>query len=418
MKMIWIWQQIENGAWLTLERVRAYSLIVLALGVLGFAGWIAVSDGAIDRNGKPIGTDFSSFYAAGSLALEDKAANVYDAAAHYARQQQMFGTTTPYYAWYYPPIFLLVAAPLALLPYPLALALWQGLSLLFYLGVIAAILRRSTLPAAIRRTWWPVALAFPAVFINLGHGQNGFLTAGLFGAALLALTQRPYLAGMLFALMAYKPQFALVVPLALLAGGQWRCIAAAVLTVIALVGITSALFGIESWTAFAMTAELPRKLLLEQGEVGFAKLQSAFAAIRIWGGNIALAYLVQGFVSVAVIGSAVWIWRISRDINLKAAVLLIATLLASPHVLDYDLMLLGPAIAFMVAVGLGGGFRSYDITLLAAAWIAPLLTRSVASATGIPLGLMVVAALYVMTVRHALMNRRGVMTAREQIAAA
>jgi hypothetical protein len=263
-----------------------------------------------------------------------------------------------------------------------------------------------------------VALAFPAVFINLGHGQNGFLTAGLFGAALLALTQRPYLAGMLFALMAYKPQFALVVPLALLAGGQWRCIAAAVLTVIALVGITSALFGIESWTAFAMTAELPRKLLLEQGEVGFAKLQSAFAAIRIWGGNIALAYLVQGFVSVAVIGSAVWIWRISRDINLKAAVLLIATLLASPHVLDYDLMLLGPAIAFMVAVGLGGGFRSYDITLLAAAWIAPLLTRSVASATGIPLGLIVVAALYVMTVRHALMNRRGVMTAREQIAAA
>lgn len=418
MKMIWIWQHIENGAWLTLERVRAYSLIVLALGALGFAGWIAVSDGAIDRNGKPIGTDFSSFYAAGSLALEDKAANVYDAAAHYARQQQIFGATTPYYAWYYPPIFLLVATPLALLPYPLALALWQGLSLLFYLGVIAAILRRSTMPAAIRRAWWPVVLAFPAVFINLGHGQNGFLTAGLFGAALMALTQRPYLAGMLFALMAYKPQFALVIPLALLAAGQWRCIAAAVLTVIALVGITSALFGIESWTAFAVTAELSRKLLLEQGEVGFAKLQSAFAAIRIWGGGIALAYLVQGLVSVAVIAGAVWIWRISRDVNLKAAVLLIATLLASPHVLDYDLMLLGPAIAFMVAVGLGGGFRSYDITLLAAAWIAPLLARSVASATGIPLGLIVVTALYIMTVRRALMNRRGVMTDREQIAAA
>lgn len=416
--MIRIWQHIENGAWLTLERVRAYSLIVLALGTLAFAGWIAVSDGAIDRNGKPIGTDFSSFYAAGSLALEGRAAEVYNAAAHYARQQQVFGADTPYYAWYYPPIFLLVATPLALLPYPLALVLWQGLSLLFYLGVIAAILRRSTVPDASWRAWWPVALAFPAVFINLGHGQNGFLTAGLFGAALLLLTPRPYLAGLLFALMAYKPQFGLVIPLALIATGQWRCITAAILTLIALVGVTSTVFGIDSWSAFAVTAELSRKLLLEQGEVGFAKLQSVFAAIRMWGGGVALAYLAQGVVSVAVIGSAVWTWRISRDANLKPAIMLIATLLASPHVLDYDLMLLGPAIAFLVVSGLTDRFRSYEITLLAAAWIAPLLARSVAAATGTPLGLIVIAALYVMTIRRALMNRDGVMMAGEQIAAA
>ena len=37
---------------------------------------------------------------------------------------------------------------------------------------------------------------FPAVFINLGHGQNGFLTAGLFGAALLALPARPVSSGL------------------------------------------------------------------------------------------------------------------------------------------------------------------------------------------------------------------------------
>ena len=69
-------------------------------------GWIALSDGLIDRNGKPIGTDFSSFYAAGSLALEGHAAAFYDMAAHYAREQQIFGAATPYYGWLYPPIFL------------------------------------------------------------------------------------------------------------------------------------------------------------------------------------------------------------------------------------------------------------------------------------------------------------------------
>jgi alpha-1,2-mannosyltransferase len=45
--------------------MRGYSLILLGLSVLVFAGWIAVSDGLIDRNGQPIGTDFSKVYAAG-----------------------------------------------------------------------------------------------------------------------------------------------------------------------------------------------------------------------------------------------------------------------------------------------------------------------------------------------------------------
>ena len=32
--------------------------------------------------------------------------------------------------------------------------------------------------------WLLLALAFPAVIVNLGQGHNGFLTAALFGAAL------------------------------------------------------------------------------------------------------------------------------------------------------------------------------------------------------------------------------------------
>ena len=52
-----------------LHRKNRYSLILLGICAVAAAGWIALSDGLIDRNGKPIGTDFASFYAAGSLAL-------------------------------------------------------------------------------------------------------------------------------------------------------------------------------------------------------------------------------------------------------------------------------------------------------------------------------------------------------------
>lgn len=116
-----------------------------------------------------------------------------------------------------------------------------------------------------------------------------------------------------------------------------------------LAGATTLAFGPEIWWVFAASTETARKLLLEQGDVGFEKLQSVFAAIRLWGGGISLAYAVQGAASLIAIGGVAWLWRSSGDRNLKAALLMVATLLGSPHLLDYDLTIVGPAMAFMVA---------------------------------------------------------------------
>jgi alpha-1,2-mannosyltransferase len=404
-------QGLRSGEWLTAARARGYSLILLGVCAIAMIGWIAVSDGLIDRNGKPIGSDFSSFYAAGSLVLDGRANDVYDMAMHYAREQQIFGAATPYYGWLYPPIFLLVATPLALMPYPLALAVWQISTFALYLSVIGAVVRRMRQRGiAIGPIWLPIAAGFPAVFVNLGHGQNGFLTAGLFGAALLALPTRPVISGVLFGLLAYKPQFALIVPIALLAAGQWRTVVAAGITVMALVAVTSLAFGADLWLAFATSTETSRKLLLENGDVGFEKLQSVFAAVRLWGGGIPLAYAVQGVASAAAVCGTAWVWRSSGDRDLKAALLIIATLLASPHVLDYDLTMLAPAIAFTVSAGIASGFRDYEISVLAAAWITPLLSRSIAGVTGIPLGLLVLLALYVFTLRRAAADNRRIGT--------
>jgi alpha-1,2-mannosyltransferase len=406
-----IWRGLRSGEWLTAARARGYSLILLGVCAVAMTGWIALSDGLIDRNGKPIGSDFSSFYAAGSLVLDGRANDVYDMALHYAREQQMFGAATPYYGWLYPPIFLLVATPLALIPYPLALAVWQIGTLALYLSVIGAIVRRMRQRGiVIGALWPPIAAGFPAVFVNLGHGQNGFLTAGLFGAALLALPTRPVISGVLFGLLVYKPQFALIVPIALLAAGQWRTVVAAGITVMALVAVTSLAFGAHLWFAFAASTETSRKLLLEGGDVGFEKLQSVFAAARMWGSGIPLAYAVQGIASAAAACGTAWVWRSSSDRDLKGALLIIATLLASPHVLDYDLMMLAPAIAFTVSAGMAGGFRDYEISVLAGAWIVPLLSRSIAGVTGIPLGLLVLLALYIFTLRRAAADSRRIGT--------
>jgi alpha-1,2-mannosyltransferase len=246
-----------------------------------------------------------------------------------------------------------------------------------------------------------LALAFPAVFINLGHGQNGFLTAALLGGSLLLLDQRPFIAGALIGFLAYKPQFGLVIPLVLVATGRWRALTAAMITVLAGCALTLLLFGPEVWFAFAQSTAFTKTVVLEAGGTGWEKIQSIFSAVRMWGGDIQTAYLAQAALAGLVAVSLAWLWRAQAPSDLKAAALPCACLLTTPYVLDYDLVVLAISIAFFVRFALAHGCRNYELTVLAFGWIAPLIARSVAGLSGIPVGLAAVLALYGLIIRRA-----------------
>ena len=392
-----MWQQIRIGGWLTRQRICAYSVILLAVAVLASAIWIALADGLVDRNDKPIGTDFSNVWAAGKLVLDGRPEAPYDPVLQHAAEREAFGgRPVPFFGWHYPPLFLIVAAALALLPYAWALLAWTVFGLSAYLVTMRAILPR---PETVL-----VALAFPATFVNLGHGQNGFITASLLGGALLLLDRRPLVAGLLIGLLAYKPQFGVMIPLVLLATARWQVIAAATATVLAACAVTFALFGAKVWTAFAQSTEFTRVVVLEAGDTGWEKIQSIFSAVRMWGGSIELAYAAQAALALAVAASLVWLWRSRAADDLKAAALACACLLATPYVLDYDLVVLAVAMAFFVRHAFDQGFRDYEISVLAFVWVAPLIARSVAGTIGLPLGLMAMLALYALALRRAVLD--------------
>jgi hypothetical protein len=396
--MAHFWQGLRSGEWLTPARARGYSLILLGICTLAIAGWIAVSDGLIDRNGKPLGTDFSNVYAAGSLTWQGRPAEAYQPARQHAEEKAVFGgREVPFYGWLYPPFFFSVAFLVASVPYAWGLAIWLAASLAAYLAAMRAILPR---PETLL-----IAAAFPAVFINIGHGQNGFLTAALLGGALHWLDRRPWLAGVLIGLLAYKPQFGVLIPVALLAGGRWSTIGAAVATIAALLAVSFVTLGDGVWHAFADSMTFTQTVVLEQGGIGWEKIQSVFSAMRMWGAGVHLAYAVQIALALMLAASLAWLWQSNAPFELKASALATASLLATPYVLDYDLVALAVGIVFFVRHGLSRGFRTFEISLLAAAWIVPLLSRVVAGATGIPLGLVVLLAFYVFTLRRALIDR-------------
>jgi hypothetical protein len=384
------WASLRSGSWLTAERLRVYPALLLGFQAAAILALVVTSDGRHDVFGRPLGTDFAQVWVAGGEVLGGHPEQPFDVPAHVAAQQAFFGATSDVYGWHYPPYFLALAALLALMPYAAALALWQITTLPLYLAGIRSALRRTGLS---RRDILVASVAFPAVFINLTHGQNGFLTAGLFAGALLCLEKRPWLAGMLFALLVYKPQFGLVIPVALIAGGHWRALLAGTVSFIALTAASVGAFGVQTWTAFQQSLGFTRHVVLEEGNIGWEKIQSVFSAVRMLGGSVTEAYVLQGILSPLVIGAIAWVWHSRADTRLKYAALMSGALLTTPYCLDYDMVLIGPAMAFLIAHALENGFAPFERTLLAAIWFAPLLARLISKLSYIPLGPMAMITL-------------------------
>jgi alpha-1,2-mannosyltransferase len=403
-----VFAELQTGDWITRGRMRLWALALLVASLAGIGFLLATSDGLNDYQGRPLGTDFSDIYAGGTYVLDGTPALAFDPPLQHAREQAIFGPATPFYGWCYPPFLLFVSAALALMPYTTALVVWQGATLLLYLGMLWAVLRSvkarpEDAAGVLARDplWLLLAVASPAVFVNIGHGHNGFLTATLIGLALVSLDRRPILAGVLFGLLSYKPQFGVMIPLVLIASARWRAFTSAAVTVLVLVIVTTLAFGADIWQAFVDSMPFTREVVLEQAGTGWYKLQTVFAWIRMWGGSVPLAYTIQGAVTVTLAGALAWLWRSDAAFPLKAAALIIASILATPYSLDYDFVALAPAIAFIAANGSARGFAPWEKTALALLWLMPLVARAVAEQTLIPLGVPAMSLVLVLVLKRA-----------------
>lgn len=325
------------------------NVVYLAM-LIGNRNWI------LDRNSQPIHTDFTSAYAAGRLVLEGHPAAAYDWNLHYAAEDAIVAhAPAAYLGWHYPPPFLLIAGLLATLPYAIAFFVWIAATLPLYLITIRAIVGN--------RIGWLVAGAFPCLMPNIVSGQNGFLTASLVGGVLVLLESQPLLAGCCLGLLTYKPQFGILFPLVLAAGGYWRTMAAATATAAALTLVTIVMFGAAPWTEFFHWLPLTSRALLSQDHTAWAdhteweKLQSLFAMVRLLGGAATLAWVLQAALTAIVAIALVVMWR-SKHVafELKAAGLAVGVLLATPYVYLYDLAILAVAAAFLMRLAIKAVF--------------------------------------------------------------
>ncbi len=363
------------------------------------ATWAPADPSIVTAAGFIRGNDFIALWTAVDLAGEGRVDRIYDAGTIQAAQQQLTGVeTTADRRFLSPPTFLLMVLPLALLPYLPALSLWQIVPLVAFLLVMA----RMGLPPLL---YWLLPLS-AAVVQTIVTGQNSLLVALLLAAGLLSLERHPWVAGVFFALVTFKPHLALLIAPVLVIGGYWRALGAMAAALAVLIIITVMAFGLGPWFAFFQNLSYAQDQLA-LGHLPWRRMPTVFVAARMSGLDAASAQLAQGVVALGVIAGVVWAWWRGVPFGLKAALLVAAIPLTTPWAHDYDLVILLMPIAWLILEAQRVPLRFAEITILVLVWILPSWwALAVVRETGVQFGPLILLAFYGMILNRALRTQR------------
>lgn len=343
------------------------------VAMVAYAGlFVAWSQGLLDGAVHILSPDFVAFYSASWMALHSgDATSIWSLDSLFAVQAQLTGATDPV-PWFYPPTFLLVILPVSLLPYLASVVVW---ALVTATAWIISVVKATT----VRHSWW-VILGFPGLWRCLVGGQNGLLTAAIIGFAAWAWAKdRTVLSGVLVGLLIIKPHLALGVAVALLAVQAWRAVAAAVITALGFLGLSTLVFGwqtVPAWLGSMSEAFLD----VQTGALPWSEMPSVYASLRMTGMDHTPALAIYLVIAVAATIAVVLIARRTTDWRWLWGAGMVGVFLMLPYSYSYDLAWLLLPILWLAETPTS----KPEKVLLATAWIAPLAATTISQYSPVP----------------------------------
>jgi Glycosyltransferase family 87 len=333
--------------WLSCRRVRIHGLLI-GLVFWSVYVWIMATPGLRDRNGFLKGTDFLHYYVLGTLALEHRGMDLYNMRGQTVEAMERVPASGQLvYLPLYGPQVSLLFAPLARLPYAWALTVWLAASAAIYALCCYAIWRACPMLRVHRGTMFLLAAAYPAFVHLIVWGQNSALPLLCFTLAYLALRfEKPFPAGLALGCLVFKPQLAVAAVAVFLLSGQMRVIAGMLLAASAQLSMGWLYYGTPAmkdyaWHLFHVGGIYP---LLEPRPYHVHSLRAFWAMLIPWP-SVAFALCIA--TALPVLAIAVQCWKSPAPLSLRYSALLMATVLVSPHITVYDLVILAPAFLLL-----------------------------------------------------------------------
>jgi alpha-1,2-mannosyltransferase len=333
---------VNPELWLTSRRIRIHGLL-LAVCLWTVYAVDMSAPGLLDHNGLVKGTDFLYFYTLGSLELQGRGDLLYDmrAQADLAREFVAQAPDSLYVPLYGPQVSLFFA-PFARLPYGWALTAWLAVNLLIYAFCCHAVWTNCPVLHPHRGTVLILAIAFPGLFHLLAWGQTSGLALLCFTLAYLALRNgRTLLAGLAIGSLIFKPQLGLAAAVVFLFARQWRLIAGGVVAASIQLAAAWMHYGTEVMRNYLQAlVHLENVLpLLEPRLYQTHSLRSFWSLLLPWPRVAFALYVVT---ALGVLTLTVRAWKSGSSLSVRFSALLFATVLVSPHLTVYDLVILAP----------------------------------------------------------------------------
>lgn len=331
------------------EFLRDLLLLGGILFALTAAAYLATSTWTLpfprDKTGLVVGRDFLNLWMYGRAIADADPARFYDITVYNAELTKLLGAGYPGQNWPNPPTALLPMTPFGVLGFFPALFAWFTISI----AALALTVRRTFADVRVLA----VLMVSPAALLCLISGQSSFLTTAALIGAVFCWDRRPVLAGVLIGLLTVKPQLGILIPFALIASRRWSVFIAAAVTALALVALSTALFGPDIWIAYIVKAlPLQREVLSDPTGIAMPFHATIFMNLRGLLGND-VAMVLQSVSSVAAVAIVVWAFWFRRDHDpvVLCALLLACTQAASPYMSTYDLLPLTLTALVLLARG-------------------------------------------------------------------
>jgi hypothetical protein len=286
-------------------------------------------------------SDLMRLYVTGAIAARGRWDGLYDAQVHAEVARQAVDPTLEMSGLVpnYGPSAAAMLAPLSRLS---ILQAW-GVLALVTIGAFTSAVWRTALDDRRLSPYLPtillLAFASPALAATLRYGQLAGVTTSLFlFAVILHRRQWNVFSGICVGLCFFKPQFVVPALAIFLLNREGRLLAGVALGVAVhlMVGL-----GAAGMTPTAEWFDLLLRLARDPRQVqGFATDAHSFHGFwRLAGLTPPWLGLATGSCGAAVVAAAAYHWRVSRAVD-RWGTTTLATVLASPHLLTYDLLLL------------------------------------------------------------------------------
>jgi hypothetical protein len=371
--------------WLNPRRITVALAIVLSLNLAISIALVMNVHDLLDWNRQPLGGDFIIFYSASSLTLKGQAILAFTHKFLLAAQQSVIAAVPPGLVWSYPPPFQLLTAPLALASFGVSLALWTAAGVGAYLAALRPFVRDAGALLMV--------ISFPGLFGTAWNGQTSLFVMAVLGFGLMALDRRPWRAGLILGLLICKPQFAVLLPLLVVGTGRWRTVLGAAVTVTVLGLLSAAIFGLPLWAAFLNNLAVA-STWISTGALSWVKVPTVFVTLAWLGAPHGIAWACQWTVAAVVALATLAAWRQPGPLGLKVAMAVCATLLVTPYVMNYDLVLLAIPIAAVAAYGRDATLPSGTKLILILAFAASTIFVTVAERIHVQLTPLALLALF------------------------